>query len=206
LLRNVNCEKIIGEKPHPLFALFSHFKFQKTKIITEIGKKNNMTSTPKEWIKHLNLTVHPEGGYFSENYRNNNLISDVELTQKYTGKRNLSTSIYFLLEQGQVSKLHRLKSDEIWYFHHGAPIHVHVFDKGQYSLFTMGTSFHLGQLLQLVIPAGTVFGAQVTSNGAFSILGCMVSPGFHFDDFELVPFEEMMVSYPNNGELIQKLT
>jgi predicted cupin superfamily sugar epimerase len=164
-----------------------------------------MSNTSSFWIQHLGLTPHPEGGYFKEVYRNENLISDVELSRTYSGKRNLATSIYFMLESGQVSKLHRLQSDEIWYFHHGAPIKVHVFDD-QYSTYILGTNYQLNQLLQLIIPAGAIFGAEVIGTKTFSILGCMVSPGFHFDDFELISFQEMKTLFPTYKSIIEKLT
>jgi predicted cupin superfamily sugar epimerase len=157
------------------------------------------------WIRYLGLILHPEGGYFKEIYRNTNLISDTELNCKYSGKRNLATSIYYLLESGQVSKLHRLNSDEIWYFHYGAPLKVHVFD-AEYTNYILGTDYQSNQLLQLTIPAGAVFGAEVIGNQTFCIFGCMVSPGFHFDDFELVSFQEMKTHFPNYESIIQKLT
>jgi uncharacterized protein len=165
-----------------------------------------MPENAKEWIKQLDLTAHPEGGYFKEIYRNSNCISDVELNQKYSGKRNLSTSIYFLLESTQLSKLHRLKSDEIWYFQYGSPIKVHVFDNETYTTYIMGTAYEEGQLLQLIIPAGAVFGAEVMGEETFCIVGCMVSPGFHFDDFELITFNELIPAYPNNEKVIRRFT
>jgi len=164
-----------------------------------------MSNTSSSWIQYLGLTPHPEGGYFKEIYRNENLISDVELMQTYSGKRNLASSIYFMLESGQVSKLHRLKSDEIWYFHYGAPIKVHVFDN-QYSTYVLGTNYQLNDLLQLIIPAGAIFGAEVIGTEAFGIVGCMVSPGFHFDDFEFVSFQEMKTLFPTYESIIEKLT
>jgi len=165
-----------------------------------------ITDHANDWINRLGLTAHPEGGYFREIYRNNNLITAKELNQKYSGPRNLSTSIYFLLESRKVSKLHRLKSDEIRYFHYGSTIRVHIFDKMAYTAYTLGTSYKEDQLLQLIIPAGAVFGAEVLDEGGFTIVGCMVSPGFHFDDFELVGFNEMVAGYPGQEPVIRKLT
>jgi Uncharacterized conserved protein len=159
--------------------------------------------TATQWVQYLNLAAHPEGGFFKEIYR-----SDIELniSSKYSGQRNLATSIYYMLESGQVSKLHRLKSDEIWYFHYGAALKVHVFHNGTYQCYTLGTSLNHNQVLQLIIPAGVVFGAEVTEPSSFSILGCMVSPGFHFDDFELISGNEMYAYFPDQKSIIQLLT
>ena len=155
------------------------------------------------WIKYLNLTAHPEGGYFNENYRNS---SELNIDEKYSGKRNLATSIYYMLEYGQFSKLHRLKSDEIWYFHHGAPLKVHVFNNNLYQSYVLGTNLNESQLLQLIIPAGAIFGAEVLETNSFAILGCMVSPGFHFDDFEILKAEKVLAIFPEHKTIIEKLT
>ena len=155
------------------------------------------------WIKYLNLTAHPEGGYFNENYRNS---SELNIDEKYSGKRNLATSIYYMLEYGQFSKLHRLKSDEIWYFHHGAPLKVHVFNENLYQSYVLGTNLKENQLLQLIIPAGAIFGAEVLESNSFTILGCMVSPGFHFDDFEIIKAVEVLAIFPEQKTIIEKLT
>lgn len=159
--------------------------------------------TAAQWIQYLHLSAHPEGGYFKENYR-----SDIELSisPKYSGMRNLATSIYYMLESGQVSKLHQLKSDEIWYFHYGSALKVHVFHNGNYQLHILGNNLNKNQLLQLIIPAGAVFGAEITDPNSFAILGCMVSPGFHFDDFELVSANEMYAHFPNQKSIIEQLT
>jgi len=154
------------------------------------------------WIKYLSLIPHPEGGYYSENYRSGNEYIDL----KYSGPRNLATSIYYMLDSNQVSKLHRLKSDEIWYFHYGSPLRVHVFNTNSYDFFTLGTNFRENQLLQLVIPAGAIFGAEVLEQNSFTILGCMVSPGFHFNDFELIRVESILANFPALNSVIQKLT
>lgn len=166
-----------------------------------------MPALSKEhWIMELNLSPHPEGGWFRELYRNNVEIPEEITGTAYKGNRNLATSIYFMLAQGNISKLHRLKSDELWYFHFGSPITVHVFHDGAYHKFTMGTDIDQQQKLQLIIPAGAIFGAEVEENEGYTIVGCMVSPGFHFDDFELLNFTEVSELYPSYIDLIQKFT
>jgi uncharacterized protein len=158
-------------------------------------------NTAKEWINYLHLQAHPEGGYFSENYRNS-----IELTinNKYSGKRSLATSIYYMLESGQVSKLHQLKSDEIWYFHLGSPLVVHLFLDNSYQSYMLGVN--INQVPQLIIPAGAIFGAEVVEKKSFALIGCMVSPGFHFEDFELINRSEILSKFPNQKSIIEKLT
>jgi uncharacterized protein len=154
-----------------------------------------------DWVKYLQLSAHPEGGYFKENYRHSQ-----EITINGTAKRNLSTSIYYMLESGQASKLHRLKSDEIWYFHHGSALKVHVFDKSTYQSYILGNQLFENHLLQLVLPAGAIFGAEVLESKSYSIIGCMVSPGFHFEDFELINASEILSEFANQKSIIERLT
>ena len=71
------------------------------------------------WIEKLKLLPHPEGGYYKETYRSEEIINRDHLSQRFKGQRNISTSIYYLLQSGQISKLHRIKSDEIWHFYDG---------------------------------------------------------------------------------------
>lgn len=163
-----------------------------------------MTST--SFIQQLNLLPHPEGGYFREIYRNEKEVPGNLLSEQYSGNRNLATSIYFLLESGQVSKLHQLKSDEIWYYHTGSPLHVHIFSGKNYKKLTLGPDVEKNQKLQIIIPAGSIFGAEVILQQSFTLMGCMVSPGFHFDDFRLVTGNELYSSFPEHKSIIKNLT
>jgi uncharacterized protein len=158
------------------------------------------------WINKLGLTPHPEGGYFREIYRSKEILSSHVLNQRYTGDRNLATSIYFLLPSGEVSKFHRLKSDEIWYFHYGSSLIVHVFYEGKYIKYAMGSDISKEEQLQLIIPAGAIFGAEVIGQNYFSLVGCMVAPGFHFSDFELIRYPDIISSYPELKGLILRFT
>ncbi|MYL61380.1 cupin, partial [Virgibacillus halodenitrificans] len=74
------------------------------------------------YISKLGLEAHPEGGYYKSTYESEETISDKELTDNFAEQRKLYTSIYFLLTSEDVSHFHRLKSDEVWYFHAGSPL------------------------------------------------------------------------------------
>lgn len=73
-------------------------------------------------IKTLNLTPHPEGGYFRETYRSEGEVAPECLNNQYPAKRNYSTCIYFLLTYGNFSAFHRITQDEIWHFYDGSPL------------------------------------------------------------------------------------
>ena len=157
-----------------------------------------MKKSTDYWIEKLHLQAHPEGGHFKENYR----------AAEMHGERNIATSIYFLLKGGEVSHLHRLTSDELWYYHFGQPLKVTVIDvAGKLNEYFVGPELEKGQQLQLVIPAGSIFGSEVIGDeNNFSLVGCMVSPGFDFKDFELFTTSQLLKIYPQHEQQINRLT
>jgi hypothetical protein len=159
------------------------------------------------WKEKLNLQPHPEGGYFRETYRAGAEIPGNVLSDAYNGSRNTATSIYFMLEGGDFSSFHRLKSDELWYFHLGSAINIFLIDShGHLSVKTLGADIPGGEQLQLIIPAGTIFGAEVKEASGWTLAGCMVSPGFDFEDFELLKRDSLVSSFPQHQAIISRLT
>jgi len=166
--------------------------------------KNN---NPKYWISKLELEAHPEGGYFKATYQSNEKITNNELSVQFNGQRLLYTSIYFLLESHDVSHFHRLKSDELWYFHAGSSLTIHVIDEeGIYNEVKLGLDLENGEVPQFLVPKNSIFGSSVMEKETFSLVGCMVSPGFEFEDFELFTQDELLSKYPDHEEIIKKLT
>ncbi len=163
--------------------------------------------TGNDWIRALDLRPHPEGGFFREIYRSGYRMARAGLPPRYSGDRSLSTSIYFLLLSGQVSRLHRLRSDEIWHFYEGSPVVIHTIEPGgAYAAVGMSREALTGPGFQAVIPAGWWFGAEVAAPDSFALVGCTIAPGFEFDDFELGRREELLASYPAHRGIIEKLT
>ena len=139
-------------------------------------------NTAAYYKNHLRLQPHPEGGHYAEVYR-----SDLEVNlQGFDGPRNLCTSIFFLLESGDISALHRIKSDELWYHHDGGILEIIEIDEAGNEIITrLGKPIHDGCKLQHVVKAGRWFGARPSAESEFCLVGCQVSPGFDFRDFEL---------------------
>jgi len=159
------------------------------------------------WIMKLSLIEHPEGGFYREVYRSPDSIEGIHLRDKRKGSRNLATSIYFLLKSGEKSLLHRLKSDETWYYHHGQPIHLFCIDfQGDLKEVVIGPDIEKHELPQYTIPEGTIFGGLVYGENTFSLASCMVAPGFSFDDFQLLSREYMLEKYPKYKDIILRLT
>ncbi len=166
-----------------------------------------MTNSIKDIISKLELHPHPEGGYFKETYRSDGTINNENLSEAYEGKRNYSTCIYFLLTSENFSALHRIKQDEIWHFYDGSPIRLHIItENGNHSEHIIGRDLNKGEVPQLIVPGGCWFGAEVIDNNAYSLVGCTVSPGFDFKDFELKTRKELISLFPDKKEIIVKLT
>ena len=122
-------------------------------------------------------------------------------------KRNVSTSIYFLLTGTQVSKFHRLKSDELWHFYDGAAVKIYIIDeKGQQIKIVLGRKTENGEVFQAVIRKNTWFASEVINKKSFSLIGCTVSPGFDFSDFEMAHRNNLIRQFPMHEDLITKFT
>ncbi|MUV38242.1 hypothetical protein JNUCC1_02078 [Lentibacillus sp. JNUCC-1] len=153
------------------------------------------------WIEKLKLEPHPEGGYYRSTFQ-----SDTLITTETNEKRHLYTSIYFLLREGDLSHFHRLKSDELWYYHAGSPLEIHMIHQdGSYQCVKLGVNLDNGEVPQLMVPKHTIFGSVAEENAPFSLVGCMVSPGFDFKDFELFDQAELLDLYPQHEAIIRKL-
>jgi hypothetical protein len=161
---------------------------------------------PFEIIQLLKLIPHPEGGYYREVYRSDEIVKKESLPIRYNGNRSVSTSIYYMLVGEQVSRFHRLKSDEIWHFYLGSQLIIHILDhKSGYEKITVGNDLNNGELPQLIIQKEKYFSAEVSDKNSFSLIGCTVAPGFDFNDFEFGQEEKLINSFPEYAELIKRL-
>jgi predicted cupin superfamily sugar epimerase len=161
----------------------------------------------KDWIQHLNLLPHPEGGFYKELYRSGELIRKEHLPERFTGDRVFATSIYYLLEQGDFSAFHRIKQDEIWHHYDGGGLEVHIIKPGgEYLVKKAGKNITNGEEPQVIIEAGDIFGSRPIAGTNFALMGCGVAPGFDFDDFELNDRDGLLEEYPQHATIILQLT
>ncbi|MEM1186472.1 MAG: cupin domain-containing protein [Planctomycetota bacterium] len=143
-------------------------------------------------IELLSLEPLPgEGGWYRETYKSSTSIPGAALPTQ-GAERSCSTQIYYLLRSGAVSALHRVKSDEVFHHYMGDPVtQLRVDPEGRAEVVVIGQDITIGQRPQVVVPAGWWQGAIMTADlegnaDAFALMGCTVSPGFEWDDFELV--------------------
>ncbi|MBN2527526.1 MAG: cupin domain-containing protein [Deltaproteobacteria bacterium] len=158
------------------------------------------------WVRRLQLTAHPEGGYYRETYRSDLIIPASALGGTFKGPRNVSTAIYFLLEKKQCSAFHRIRSDELWHFHMGDSLLIHIIlDNGTLQSQRLGPHIESGDAFQVVVPKGCWFAAEVLNPESYSLCSCTVAPGFAFDDFELADPEHLAKTYPQYMDLIKRM-
>jgi hypothetical protein len=157
-----------------------------------------MKNTKESLIEAYDLLPHPEGGWYKECYR-----SEIQLPEN---NRNLVTSIYFLLTSENISRFHRIKSDEMWYFHQGNPVTVHTLDENGHQKHQLGNDLSKGEHPFLIVKANTIFGSSIDQSGGFGFVSCVVSPGFSFHDFELFTTDELLKWFPNEAEIIERLS
>lgn len=133
--------------------------------------------TAEAVIKMLGLERHPEGGWFTETFRDN---SD--------GGRGHSTAIYFLLEAGGRSHWHRVTdAAEVWHWYAGAPLILQTaaLESSEIETCRLGTDLANGERPQHVVQAG--HWQSAATNGDWTLVGCTVAPGFDFGSFVLAP-------------------
>ena len=159
------------------------------------------------WIDRLGLAPHPEGGRFRETYRAAGLIGPAEGGSDHPAGRPYSTAILYLLRSDETSRLHRLRSDEIFHHYRGSPLRLHRFaPDGEYRTILLGGEPERGGRLQAVVPAGHWFGAIVEAADSYALVGCTVAPGFDFADFELGERHRLLGLYPAQRAIIERLT
>jgi len=162
-----------------------------------------MTSQrPQFLIGRLGLQPHPERGYFAETYR-------ATATVRAEGReaRSASTAIYFLVTADVPStSLHRLRSDEVFHLYEGGPLDIlRLAPDGSWDVARLGLDIDAGERPQIVIPAGTWFGTELTRGASHCLIGCTVAPGFDFADFELSDDAALATQYPGAAERITRM-
>lgn len=159
------------------------------------------------YIEHLQLQPHPEGGFYRETYRSKENIAHAALPSRFSDARSFSTAIFYLLEKGNRSLFHRIKSDECWHFYAGETLLIHVIENnGNYYHVKLGGNIAAGETLQFVVPATAWFAAEPAPSTSFSLTGCTVAPGFDFLDFEIADKKTLTSSFPKHADIINLLS
>jgi uncharacterized protein len=150
----------------------------------------------------LGMSPHREGGYFRETYRSPIVIPTP------AGSRSLCTSILYLLTAADPSRFHRLRFDELWFFHAGSPVEMVFLDPVE-------TTVVGPEGPQALAPGGRWMAARIAGvapsetgppGPAWALVGCVVDPGFDYEDFEAGEREALLAAYPQAAEYVRALT
>ena len=151
-------------------------------------------------IKRLKLKKHQEGGYFKQTYTADTMVN----IEGYDKPRYISTAIYYMLVGDQFSAFHRIKSDELWHHYTGGSLILYAIDNGKLTKIKMGKS--RGEAPQVILKANTWFAASLTDKKSYCLLGCTVSPGFDYSDWEIGKRNELIKMYPQYRTILERYT
>lgn len=162
------------------------------------GSLNMPRMTAEQIIDVMDLEPLPvEGGWFRETYRSG---------RTHDATRSLSTAIYYLLTDRAVSRLHRLRSTEVYHFYLGDPVTVLMLEQGGASrVVTLGNDLEAGHAPQLVVPAHAWQGSVLADGGQYALMGTTMAPGFEPRDFSPGDPEELASRWPEHHDLIHRL-
>ena len=168
-----------------------------------------MPMTADEVKKLLGLVPHPrEGGCYIRTYESGEMLPPAAFADaRYAGPRHTGTAIYYLLEPDTFSEMHRLKSDEIFHFYAGDAVEMlQLHPGGSGTIVRIGNDLVNGECPQVVVPRGIWQGSRLVAGGRWALLGCTVSPGFEFEDYETESREALSAGWPAFAPLICSLT
>jgi uncharacterized protein len=163
--------------------------------------------TPDYLIRRLNLEEHPEGGYYKRIYTSELQLKQSSLPETFGGDRPVCTFIYYLLRKDEFSAFHRIQSDELWHFYDGNGLKIYeITSDGNLTEHLLGLEIEKGQSPFHVVKAGNWFAVELLPDSFYTLVGCTVSPGFDFSEFELADRKKLTSHYPQHTDLIAKLT
>ena len=165
--------------------------------------------TAEDVKKLLGLAPHPrEGGWYVRTYEASERVAAEAFEEgRYAGARRMGTAIYYLLEPETFSEMHRLKSDEVFHFYAGDAVEMlQLTMDGRGESVVIGNDLVRGQRPQVVVRRGVWQGSRLVKGGRWALLGCTVSPGFEFEDYEEGEWGALCRRWPEFAEEIRALT
>ena len=164
----------------------------------------------KEIIEHLGLQPLPiEGGYFSITYTSNEQIQPGALPERYANARAMGGAIYFFETVEQFSAMHRLPTDELYYYHYGDAMEMlFLYPDGDGETRILGPDLQAGQQPQILAPRDCCHGSRPLAGGeyGFSLGSTSMAPGYDESDPDFPGRDELIGAYPEFSSLIEALT
>ncbi|XP_078606684.1 uncharacterized protein LOC144879271 [Branchiostoma floridae x Branchiostoma japonicum] len=158
----------------------------------------------QQLVEMYNLQKHPEGGWYGETFRSSVHFRTTE-DKKDGTDHTAATVCYYLLPEDVRSTWRKLTSDEIWLYQDGGCIKIHMIDaNGIYSSAILGSTLeHHEAKYEVLVPAGVWGAAEVVQGGEFTLISCVVAPGFDWKCLELGEEEDLMTSFPHLAGVIK---
>ena len=168
------------------------------------------TLSAEQVIEYLGLEPLPiEGGYFKVSYTSSEKIPAAALPSRYKTTRNMAGAIYFLETEEQFSAMHRLPTDELYYYHYGDPMEMlFLHPEGLGETRILGPDIAKGQEPQILAPMGCIHGSRPLPGGdfGFSLGSTSMAPGYDDTDVFFPQRVELVDAYPNFSAMIMALT
>jgi predicted cupin superfamily sugar epimerase len=195
-----------------------------------------MVQTAEQVIKIYGLEAHTEGGFFRQTHKsdmrvianfkspsNDSLSLSVADNQHNSATRSACTAILYMLPENDFSAFHKLDATEIWNYHAGRPLKIHILNPETKTSETHVLGIFPRGELSLVIKPDTWFAAELMSvdeckevealqdsDEEYSLHTCIVSPGFEFKGFKMIHtqegMQELIEEYPSAETVIRRLT
>jgi uncharacterized protein len=171
---------------------------------------NQLSDMTADEVKRLlGLQPHPcEGGWFVQTYQSDEHVpANAVADKRYPTSRRVATAIYYLLEQGTFSEMHCLKSDEVFHHYAGGSVEMlQLLPDGTSKSIVIGKDLAAGERPQVLVPRRVWQGSRLLDATGWALLGCTVSPGFEFQDYETGFRSALCQKWPDAVDLITALT
>jgi predicted cupin superfamily sugar epimerase len=168
------------------------------------------TYTAEALVELLQLSPHPEGGYFRETFRAAARVQRLDSSSlgahRVPGREGAGWQQE--VDRGAGGAV---RSDEVWHYYDGVATEIHTIDPaGVHTSVLLGRDLARDERPQRVVPAGWLQAARPVAlcgtKTGYSLCGCTVSPGFEFDDFEMPSRSDLHRRFPHLGSLIDDLS
>jgi hypothetical protein len=186
------------------------------KILDTLIEKNNQLHTQQihsaphseitAIVQQLQLQPHPEGGFYRRIFKSEHLVKSLDKKRYQDEPRAAGSSIYYLLTSQDFSAWHQVKSDEIWHNYKGSTVELYVIsEQGLLTTHLLGDpAQYSGANFQVAVPAQHWMAAAVTDQHSFALLGCTLSPGFEFADWQLGDETMLTNLFPQHKNVIRQ--
>ena len=129
----------------------------------------------KKIIEKYKLIPHGDGAYFIEPYS----------SSSSSNERAFAASIYFLLDQNDITPFHKLDCDDIWFYHQGVGMNVYFVEKDN-TVSVRQLGIGEGQNPMVIVPKNTIFGAENIDPKGYTFISCINVPRFMPQGYELI--------------------